>query len=368
MSQNPRLRDSVIVQRDGTEALFLLTGSRVVKRFAVDDTVMALIPLLDGSRTVEQLCDVMGNGSPKAAGAVIQALEVMRHERLLSLVDDIDTAGLRAEEAERHDRQIRLFQDFCDEGLCTDRHGIDLQRRLRDATAVVVGLGGLGSWLVQGLAVAGVGTLRLCDFDRVERSNLGRQILYSADDIGRLKTDAAVERVAAINPHVRVEAVERKITSPRDLDDLVVDADIVIGCADRPSPAEIARWITDACMPPAANIPHIIGGSYAYNVGILGTTVIPGETACWHCVRAGTADDHGREDLDTLVGRRAVSGVSAPMSGLIGLALTWEAMRVLTGLPPALCNAWGELNFWDLRVNTRAIPRRSTCSACGSIG
>jgi molybdopterin/thiamine biosynthesis adenylyltransferase len=360
----PRLRDSVIVQQDGAELVFLVTGGRLVKRFAVDDHVVRLIPLLDGTRTVEQLCDLAGAGRAE----ITQALDVMRQERLLSVVDgvDVEPVGIGAGEIERYDRQIRLFQDLCDEGASADRHGIDLQRRLRESTAVVCGLGGLGSWLVQGLAVAGVGTIRVCDFDRVEASNLGRQILYATQDVGRLKTEAAVERVAAINPYVRVEPVERRITGPHDLADLVDGAGIVVGCADQPSPYETAGWVAAACMPPAGNVPHIVGGSYSYHVGVLGTTVLPGATACWQCVRSETANDHGRAGLHTLVGRRAVSGVSAPMSGLVGLALTWEVVRVLSGLPPAMTNTWSEFDFWTLRVNTRAIPRRPDCAMCRS--
>lgn len=221
LSHKPKLRDSVIVQRDGPEVVFLLTGSRVVKRFVVNDHVLKLIPLLDGSRTVEQLCDQVGAGSREAADEVMKALDVMRRERLLSVVDGSWDAALldTGDDAElkRYDRQIRLFQDLCDEGLSSGGRGIDLQRRLQQATAVVCGLGGVGSWLVQGLAAAGVGTLRICDFDQVEVSNLGRQILYSTSDIGRLKTEAAAERVAVVNPHVRVEPVTRRITSPDDL-------------------------------------------------------------------------------------------------------------------------------------------------------
>ncbi|WP_203992758.1 HesA/MoeB/ThiF family protein [Virgisporangium aurantiacum] len=349
--------------------VFLLTGSRVVKRFVVNDHVLKMIPLLDGSRTVEQLCDLVGPGSREAADEVTGALDVMRRERLLSVVDGpADAVPPDDADLERHDRQIRLFQDLCDEGLSADSRGIELQRRLRRATAVVCGLGGVGSWLVQGLAAAGVGTLRVCDFDRVERSNLGRQILYSTSDIGRLKTEAAAERVAVIDPQVRVEPVTRRITSPGDLSDLIAGADVVVGCGDQPSPYVLAGWIAAACMSSTARpapVPHIVGGSYAYHVGILGTTVIPGTTACWQCVRAETANDHGREGLETIVARRAVGAASAPMSGLVGLALTWEAMRVLAGLPPALANSWSELDFWNLRVDTRAIPRRPDCPVCG---
>lgn len=96
--------------------------------------------------------------------------------------------------------------------------------------------------------------------------------------------------------------------------------------------------------------------------------MLPGTTACWQCVRTETANDHSREGLETIVARPAVAAVSAPMSGLIGLALTWEAMRVLVGLPPALTDKWSELDFLELQVNTRAIVRRPGCPMCADTG
>ncbi|GAA3597366.1 hypothetical protein GCM10022419_095760 [Nonomuraea rosea] len=355
----PRVRDSVIVQRDGDELLFIFSASRTVKRFAVNEVALRLLPLLDGSRTLTDLYEL---ASPEELRPI---LDVLREERILSGSSDIaaDAAdALGSAPAERYDRQLRLFQDFCDEGLSDLPSGVDLQRALGAATVAVCGAGGLGGWVLHALAAAGAGTIRVCDFDRVEPSNLTRQVLFTTADVGRPKTEAAAERMRAVNPGIAVEPVERKITCPEDLADVVAGADLLVNCADQPDPIALAAIVSAACQP---SVPHIMGASYAYHVGILGTTIIPGRTPCWECVRAETLADHGRDRAVTYIARRERAGVTGPQSGMVGNLLAWEAIRVLTGLPPALAGRWAEFDYWPLSVHERPIPRRPDCPVCG---
>ncbi|HEU5160130.1 MAG TPA: TOMM precursor leader peptide-binding protein [Streptosporangiaceae bacterium] len=355
----PRLRDSIIVQRDGDELLFLFSANRTVKRFAVNEVALRLLPLLDGTRTLTDLYEL---ASPEELRPI---LDVLREERILSGTSDIaaDAAdALGSVQADHYDRQLRLFQDFCDEGLSDLPGGVDLQRALGAATIAVCGAGGLGSWVLHSLAAAGTGTIRVCDFDRVEPSNLTRQVLFAATDVGRPKTEAAAERLRTINPHIAVEPIERKITCPDDLEDVVAGVDLLVNCADQPDPIALATVVSAACQP---TVPHIMGASYAYHVGILGTTIIPGKTACWECVRTETLADHGRDRAVTYISRRERAGVAGPLSGMVGNLLAWEAIRVLTGLPPALSDRWVEFDYWPLRVQERPVPRRPGCPVCG---
>jgi len=356
----PRLRDSIVVQRDGDELLFVLTASRTVKRFAVDGMVLRLLPLLDGRSSVEQLARLVDGDAADLA----EVLALMRREKLLSRnADPTTTQALGCDRVAYYDRQLRLFQDFCDEGLTDDHDGARLQRRLERATVLICGIGGLGSWVAHCLAAAGVGTLRLCDFDVVEASNLTRQVLFAAADIGRSKVDAARDRLRAVNPQVTVMGINRRVGGAADLTDLVAGADLAIGCADQPDVVTVADWVTEACWPA---IPHIIGGGYAYHIGILGVTVLPGRSACWRCVRAETRTDHGRDRAEPFIGKRPLAGATGALAGLVGSAVAWEAIRVLTGLPSAFADRWTEIDYWPMQVLTRAIPRRPHCPLCGT--
>ncbi|MFF4615613.1 TOMM precursor leader peptide-binding protein [Nonomuraea jabiensis] len=355
----PRLRESVIVQTEGDELLFLCTADRTVKRFAADAFVKRVITLLDGTRTYAEIERSVGDSQPLG-----EVLQILTEEKLLSRVGHLEGsfARLGDDRAQFYDRQLRLLQDFCDQGLTDLSSGVQLQERVDRSTAVVCGVGGLGGWVALSLANAGVGTIRLCDFDRVEPSNLTRQTLFCVADVGAPKVEAAAARLRAANPFVTVETFDRRVTSAAGLADLVDGADIVINAIDLPTPNDTATWVSEACWP---DVPHILGTGYAYHIGVLGTTVLPGETACWTCVRAETFADHGRGPMESLVGKRQKAGAIGALCGLVGTILAWEAIRVLAGLPPALSGRWSEVDFWPLEIRSRPIPRRPDCPTCG---
>ncbi|HEX6507523.1 MAG TPA: hypothetical protein VF221_07820, partial [Chloroflexota bacterium] len=108
----------------------------------------------------------------------------------------------------------------------------------------------------------------------------------------------------------------------------------------------------------------IIGGSYAHHLGVLGTTMLPGQSACWECARAETARDHERDLATPLLGHRGPGASLAMFTGTVANLLAWEALRVVTGLPVLLADRWGELDFMSLRTSFRTIPRQPGCPNC----
>src|SRR5271165_6554953 len=129
----------------------------------------------------------------------------------------MSAALLRPDQAERYRRHLTLPEI-----------GLDGQHKLLGARILLIGVGGLGCPVAQYLAAAGVGTLGLVDPDRVDASNLQRQVLYGTGDLGRLKVEVARERIAGMNPDVRVEPFDTRLSSENALDllrgwDLIVD-------------------------------------------------------------------------------------------------------------------------------------------------
>lgn len=122
--------------------------------------------------------------------------------------------------------------------------GMEGQRKLKAAKVLVVGAGGLGAPLLQYLAAAGVGTLGIIDFDRVEESNLQRQVLFSEKDLGRLKVDAAKERLLGLNPHITINAFSRKLTSENAFE-IIKYYDVV---ADGTDNFPTRYLVNDACI------------------------------------------------------------------------------------------------------------------------
>ena len=151
---------------------------------------------------------------------------------------------MTAEERERHFSNLAFFQTFAD--LRTDAQ--DILARLRDSHVLLLGVGGLGSNVLQNLAGLGVGRLTLVDRYRVDPRNFARQFVYRARDVGRSKVDRAAEWVAEFDPSIKVDTVETDVAGAADVADLLgsVRPDAVSSGAD--SPREVDLWVNEACV------------------------------------------------------------------------------------------------------------------------
>jgi molybdopterin/thiamine biosynthesis adenylyltransferase len=349
----PALRDSVLVlEGDGAELHFVCTSSSTCKTFSVDPIARRIVGLLDGSRCVAELEAHLHDVPGYAAGYVNEVLDVLHEEDLLAApVSAAEIAQLSLTERERYSRQLGLLEELAREAGMKVA-GPTLQATLRSATVVVLGTGGLGSWLLTSLAAAGIGRLVVCDADTVELSNLNRQILFGTSDIGRLKTEVAAERLNALDPDIAVEPVNGIVRGPDDVASVADGADLVINCADRPSVAVTSDWVSAACLP--RGVPHIVGGAYAYHVGSLGLTVLPGRTPCWDCAR----EEVGRQPATVLRGRESAGPSLAMFSAVSANLAAYDAVRLLLDLPPVTAGRLGEFDFRTLTLRWREIPNR----------
>jgi molybdopterin/thiamine biosynthesis adenylyltransferase len=347
----PALRDSVLVlEGDGSELHFVLTSSSTCKTFSVDPIAHRIVGLLDGTRTVPELEAHLLDVPGYTAGYVNEVLDVLHEEDLLATPSSAaESARLSSTERERYSRQLSLLEELAREAGVTAA-GPTLQATLRAATVVVLGAGGLGSWLLASLAAAGVGRLVVCDADTVELSNLNRQILFGTSDIGRLKSEVTAERLAALDSNITIEPVNLIVRGPGDVARLAEGADLVINCADRPSVAITSDWVSAACL--TRGVPHIVGGAYAYHVGSLGLTVLPGRTPCWTCAR----EEVGRPSEMVLHGRQGAGPSLAMFSALSANVIAYDAVRVLLDLPPVTAGRLGEFDFRTLALRWREIP------------
>jgi bacteriocin biosynthesis cyclodehydratase domain-containing protein len=282
-------------------------------------------------------------------------------ERLAGLVD----AGLvvrRTPWADgsregRFSRQLTYFDGFGEpEGAMA---------RLRDAHVCVLGCGGLGTWTLAALASLGIGRFRLVDDDVVELSNLNRQILFGAGDLGRPKVELAAAWLSRFDPAVRVEAHRERIASPGDAARLVAGADLVVLAADWP-PYELGRWVNQGCV--HAGIPFVTAGQQPPLLRA-GPTYVPGHGACFACHEHSLASafpryrevaDHRRDHAlpDTTLG---------PACGVLGSLLGLEALHLLTGAPWRLATLDRALlvDMRTLETRWETIERRDGCAVCG---
>jgi adenylyltransferase/sulfurtransferase len=226
------------------------------------------------------------------------------------------------------------------------------QQKLAAARVLIVGLGGLGCPAAQYLAASGVGTLVLNDFDRVDFSNLPRQILFTAAAVGQLKTDAAAAALQRLNSEIRVECRSERLDAGT-LEAVVRSANVVLDCTDN----FLTRLaINRACV--SALRPLVSGAALRFEGQLAVFENGPGEP-CYRCLYS--EDD---ERLGDCVG----NGVLSPVPGIIGSAMAVEAIKLLA-LGHSQLN--GRLQLLDaLTASWQSIDLRQdpACPACRDRG
>jgi molybdopterin/thiamine biosynthesis adenylyltransferase len=228
--------------------------------------------------------------------------------------------------------------------------GVNGQSLLRDSSVLVIGLGGLGSAASLYLAGAGIGRLMLCDHDRVDRSNLQRQIVYRGSDVGRAKVDAAAETLRALNADCAIECLPGPLESDALLR-AVCSADLVLDCSDN-FPTRFA--VNAACV--EAGKPLVSGAAIRFE-GQLALFDRARGSACYACLYADSGET--QETCEE-------AGVLGPVVGVIGSLQALVAIRRLVGIGD---DEAGRLHVWDalkLSWRTLTVPRDPNCRTCGA--
>jgi adenylyltransferase/sulfurtransferase len=232
--------------------------------------------------------------------------------------------------------------------------GGDGQKRLLAASVGVIGAGGIGAPVIQYLAAAGVGRLRVVDDDVVSLDNLQRQTLFGARDVGRLKIEAAAERVAALNDDVAFEGKVARL-SAANVAALLTGFDLVIDGSDN---FATRLAVSDFCT--AARIPLVSAAIGRFQAQI-------GTFRGWEedrpCYRCFVGDAFDAEDCDSC----AALGVLGAMTGIAGSFAALEAIRAIAGFGD---DAAGKLHIFDglaPSMRTIRIAKDLACSACGSV-
>ena len=230
--------------------------------------------------------------------------------------------------------------------------GLEGQRRFAAARALIVGAGGLGCPAAQFLAAAGIGDLTICDPDEVDLTNLQRQGLFSTADIGLPKATAARARLGAINPEVRVTALQERIAGDK-LAREVATADVVLDCSDN---FATRHAVNRACV--AAGKPLVSGAAIRFDGQIAVFDRRISGAPCYHCLFG-----EGEEIGET---RCATMGVFAPLVGIVGATQAAEALKLVAGVGRSLAGRLLLVDALDMEWREVRVPRDPACPVCGS--
>jgi adenylyltransferase/sulfurtransferase len=224
--------------------------------------------------------------------------------------------------------------------------GHGAQRRLAQAHVVSIGAGGVKSPMLYYLAAAGVGHLTVIDFDRVELSNLNRQILYTEADIGRNKAEVARERLRQLNSEILIDSIDARVDE-RNIDDLLGGHEIVIEGGD----SLAGRLLCNGyCIRTRTPMVH---ASAQYGYGYVLTT-LPGRTACFRCAFPDLPAGHA--------GSVPVFGVATGIAGSLGAG---EVIKLITGSGEPVTDGYLAFSVFSGRHDFIPAPRDPACPACG---
>lgn len=223
------------------------------------------------------------------------------------------------------------------------------QRKLLGSKVLIVGAGGLGSPAALYLAAAGVGTIGIVDDDRVELSNLQRQIIHATSDIGREKTASAEEKMRAINPDVRVAAYAERLTD-KNIESLIADYEFIVDASDNFSTRFL---INDICV--ARGRPY----SHGAVVGFTGQTFTytPG-SLCYRCIFPEPPDQGCILDCHG-------SGILGAAAGIIGSIQAAEAIKFILKRGTLLTDRLLTVDSLSMEFRSIALARNEFCPVCG---
>ena len=236
--------------------------------------------------------------------------------------------------------------------ILLDEIGIEGQTRLLASHALIVGAGGLGSPAALYLGSAGVGHITVVDDDRVDTTNLQRQIAHKLSGVGLFKAESIRQAIADINPDVQVSTVTMRADDAL-LSELVARADVVLDCTDN---FATRHAINRACV--KHRTPLVSGAAVGFDGQV--TVYDPRSEAspCYACVFPET------EEFEE--SRCATMGVFAPLVGIIGSVQAAEAIKLLCGVGETLAGRLLMLDGRNMTWNEVAMPRHDQCSVCGT--
>ena len=246
---------------------------------------------------------------------------------------------LSKKELDKFSRQVML-----------EEIGYNGQLKLKNAKVCVVGTGGLGNPITTRLAAMGVGTLRIVDRDVIELSNLHRQTMFDEDDVGQVKVEVAAKKLQKLNPDCKIEALAVSVNDYTALE-VVQGCDVVVDALDSVN----ARYaLNKACV--KFGIPFVTGAA----VGVSGQifTILPGTSACYHCMFPALDED----TMPTC----SIEGVHPSILSIVGGIEVSEAVKAIMGKKPSLSDKILHVDIENLDFTSTRTFRAEECPICGS--
>ncbi|MCX5750916.1 MAG: HesA/MoeB/ThiF family protein [Candidatus Saganbacteria bacterium] len=239
---------------------------------------------------------------------------------------------------QRYLRQMML-PDFGEEG----------QKKLLAAKVLIVGVGGLGSPVADYLVRGGVGVVGLVDSDKLELSNLHRQLLYTEKDLGKNKAEASAEYLRQVNGEIKIIPHVLRL-DVNNVNAIIKNYDVIVDCADNFSTRYV---LNDACW--MAKKPLVHGGVLKYEGQAM--VILPGKGPCYRCLFPEAPDE-------TIVPPPRANGVLGMVPGIIGLVQATEVFKLILGVGDLLVGEMLIYNVLEMSFHKIKVPKNPACLYC----
>jgi sulfur-carrier protein adenylyltransferase/sulfurtransferase len=257
----------------------------------------------------------------------------------------IETKDIDQDFTERYARHLRLPQV-----------GIEGQKKLEQSHIVLIGAGGLGSPVAYYLTAAGVGNITIIDNDVVDKSNLQRQILHGEADIGLPKVGSAAASLRALNPRVKIKAIQQRINA-NNVHDVISNADVVIDGSDN----FLTRYLlNDACIELAKPLVYAAVQRFSGQISVFDAGRHRGSEPCYRCLFPEAPNG---EDAPNC----AEAGVLGVLPGVMGLLQATEAIKIILTIGKSLSGRLLQFDALAMRFNEIRIPVDPECAACRAV-
>ena len=351
LSMVPQFKRTIMAIRySKSKIIFCFTKNENIVFELTDNLQKELIKLIDGKNSIGDIIKKLLCEKNK----VFNELKKLNNLFLLEF-------NVKEIKENRFSRQKLFWGIFEKNGEQFSKH---IEEKLKKSKVAIFGLGGFGSHLVYEMAYLGVGTLKIVDYDNVNITNLNRQILYSEKDLNQAKTDIAKKVINKINRDIKVESINKKLSSVDDIAKILKDSDMGIIAADEPRD-KIFKWFNRASY--LTNVPVMFSLGVNSHSAIIGPLVVPGETACFEC-SLPDMNMNLNDELVKHINENYQHGVIKPYISVATGIIALEVIKEITSFSePVLYNSRLYFDFSNYTSNITKFTRKKHCEFCSGV-
>jgi len=338
MQEKLKLKDSIYILQESEDIYnVIFTGTRKIKKFKVDSLVKKIISQLKTPKTKFSLIKQLKKDySLDNIDACLNSLEKFGIVRKFA-----DTF-----KSKKYQRQICFIDELTDSWEET----LKLQNRLEHSTIAVFGVGGIGTWIVNGLSQIGIGEIRITDPDKINENNLNRQLFFSYADIGKYKVDVIKEKL----PDSKITCFKKFVEPEENLEEIIKGSDFLVNCADFPSVSETTKILGKYAT--KYGIPYCIAGGYNMHLGMVGPIIVPGKTASFEDFLKYQKSNNLFENMKKIKDVEQ-TGSLGPIAGAVANMQVMEIFKFLIGKGEVNINKFAEIDFMNFNIEWRYFKR-----------